>query len=229
MRILLVEDNPEVITMFRDLTRDLPALEELHAATDQAEFHQRFELDPNRYDVIVMDLMIDQFVPLSDSENPQVPISGFKLIKEVLDRNPTANIAVHTQFRHEQMILHAFRLGARCFMSKIRTDADTLLTNLVKLSRGELIIDPGFSQSVKNKIIAYNDPYLTILKDDQIELIELLLIDGMNVEAAAELLEYQSAYSVNNKVSKILKMIGFKKRRELLAHAKKAGLKAALP
>lgn len=228
MNLLLVEDQESVVEMFAKLPKKYCDIDHVTIIKNEEEFEGVFNKGIKKYDVIVMDLMLDTQIPLkAGKESTKVTFSGFTLMKKIHDKYPLINMVVLTQFTHEQTILACFKTGARCFMSKHQIDMDEFVENLTAVNRGDLCIDPTFSQSCKNKILAYNDPYLTTLSDDELDLLELVF-SRATTDEIMKLLEFQMKASIYNKISRMVKKTGFAKRTDLATYAISIGMKPVI-
>lgn len=228
MKLLLVEDQSNVVEMFAKLPKKYSDIDQITTIKNEEEFEEIFKKDIKEFDVVIMDLMLDTKIPISAGKaSTKVTFSGFTLMKKIHDKHPLINIVVLTQFNHEQTILACFKTGARCFMSKHLINMDEFVENLKAVSRGDLCIDPSFSQSCKNKILAYNDPYLTTLTDDELDLLELVF-SRATTDEIMELLEFQMKASIYNKISKMVKKTGFSKRTDLATYAISIGMEPVI-
>jgi len=221
--VLLVDDQPAIAEAHRTLPEDYPEIGTIMVAHGEDDYWAQYKRNRSKIDVVVMDLMLETAIPISANEPTPVKFSGFTLIEKTLAKWPKTKFIVFSQYLHETNVLHAYRMGARCFLSKHQNSMDEFAEAITAVSNGEIVVPEMYSLAVKNKVAAYQDDKLCLLSDEQLSILEMIL-NGYRTEDIREAINSTSSAATRNKISKLLKLVGITDRADLILYAVNAGL-----
>ncbi len=108
-RILLLDDDPEIVDTYRELLMRLPSSPEVRTATSGARALARLESEP--YSLLVSDLNMPR-------------MDGLQVLAIVRRRYPHLRIAVMTAMAEGQFRTRAYEMGVDLFMSKPSTSQE---------------------------------------------------------------------------------------------------------
>jgi len=223
--ILLVDDQPTIVDAHRKLPEDFREIDSVLVALGEDDYWKVIHEKRKEIDVVVMDLMLDTAIPISTNKATSVEFSGFTLIKQTLKRWPSTKFIVFSQFLHQTNILHAYRMGVKCFLSKHQNSMDDIVNAISQVSDGTIVVPEVYSLTVKNSIAAYQDKHLSKFNDEELSIVEMLL-NGYTTESIRDAINSTSSPATNNKISKMLKSLDCANRSELILYAVNAGLKS---
>jgi len=221
--VLLVDDQPAITKAYESLSTDYPEISELHIAHTEKEYWSAIKKHHKSVGVVVMDLMLNTSIPIAVRTETMVQFSGFSLIQETLAKYPKVKFVVLSQYMHDTNILAAYRMGAKCFIAKHQETIDGLVEVLKKVVKEGVVIPETYNRTVVNKIIGYQDTKLCELTDEELTIVEMLL-NGFETEDIREATNSKSTFSINNKISGMLKTVGLPSRNHLILYAIKAGM-----
>jgi DNA-binding NarL/FixJ family response regulator len=211
LRVLIVDDHP----LFRDGMRGL--LESVadtqvvgEAATGEDAVAQALALQP---DVILMDL------------NMPGSLNGIDATRRIVHDTPRANVLVVTMYEDDESVFAALRAGARGYVLKGATQAETLRA-IRGVGNGEAIFGPGIAERViryfSSSPSAAGSQVFPQLTDRELELLRLIAQGRTNQEIANALV--LSLKTVRNHVSNICGKLQVADRAQAVIRARDAGL-----
>ena len=130
IRLLVVEDQPQILRHQLKLLQGFPDIELCGSAHDGAEALRA--LDETHPDVVLLDL------GLPDR-------SGIEVTREILKRRPDTEILIWTVFEEEDKVLDAIRAGASGYLLK-GTPAARLVEAIREVHSGGSIIQPQLAR-----------------------------------------------------------------------------------
>ena len=108
-RILLLDDDPDIVDTYRELLTRLPSKPEVRTATSGARALARLESEP--FSLLVSDLNMPR-------------MDGLQVLSIVRRKYPHLRIAVMTAMAEGQFRTRAYEMGVDLFMSKPSTSQE---------------------------------------------------------------------------------------------------------
>jgi DNA-binding NarL/FixJ family response regulator len=130
IRLLVVEDQPQILRHQLKLLEGFPDIELCGSARDGAEALR--VLDEARPDVVLLDLGLPG-------------LSGIEVTREILRRRPGTEVLIWTVFEEEDKVLDAIRAGASGYLLK-GTPAARLVEAIREVRSGGSIIQPQLAR-----------------------------------------------------------------------------------
>ncbi len=219
-KILIVDDQPlnaEAVSRVIESEFD-----EVICAQSEAEYREAMAAHAGEIDVVVMDLMLDPYMaPKGDSGT--VNLSGLELIREAVREGIDVGFVVFTQFAHAQVAIECYKAGALGFVPKVSASTQSLVGSIRSATARKVsIVNDEFDAMDINKILAYSDPTLCDLSQDQIDVISFLY-SGNSYAETADILDIASEVSLRNKISRMLRKTPYSGMNQILVHAARRG------
>ena len=128
-RILLVDDDPDLLEMYQEILKDLPSKPEIHTATSGARALALLESEP--YRVLVTDLKMPR-------------MDGLQVLSIVRRKFPELRTVVLTSVVDEQFRSRVYALGVDLYWQKPATDREVAMFKDCLESLIEREEKPGF-------------------------------------------------------------------------------------
>lgn len=127
--------------------------------------------------------------------------TGLDVARQVLERDPAANIVFLSQFDQDNLIKEAYRLGARAFLTK-SCSPEILAEAVTKASKGEKYFTPEVAVRLANIAVVGDGSPASILTTKELEIFVLMASGKSNIEIATAL--GMSTKSIQNKAVYLL-------------------------
>lgn len=177
--ILLVDDQNEVLDNLSKLPEHDPEIRIVRLASSGLEYENMLERYGESTDVIILDLMLDTDIAISGRKrySDTELFSGFSLLKTTMERYPSSNIVVHSQFFNHTTVITCYKMGAKLFIPKGSWRIDCMLGYIKRAAGGEVIYpnEAPFDHVLKSKIIASQDETLSQLNEREVAALSLLV------------------------------------------------------
>ena len=209
LRVLIADDHPLFRDGLRGLLESVGDVEVVgEAASGETAVSLALNLQP---DVILMDLNMPG-------------LDGIEATHRILHDSPRANVLVVTMYEDDESVFAALRAGARGYLLKGASQAETLRA-IRAVANGGAIFGPGVAARVMSYFAAprragpHIFPELTEREQEILQLIG----QGCTNEAIAEQLVL-SLKTVRNHVSNICGKLQVADRAQAVLRAREAGL-----
>jgi len=192
MRVLLVDDDPLVLTALKSLFKTTPELRVVGTVSDGSQVLAY--LTAHEIDAVLMDIRMPQ-------------VNGISAARKIKERFPQVRVVLMSTLEESNVSSHVRNAGADGFVSKFAT-ATQLRVNLAP-SSGNAVEDDRNDSAAKV-------PLQAALSDREFA-VALLVADGMRNEDIARV-QNLSINSVKTYVSRVLKKLGLSNRVQLANH-----------
>jgi two-component system invasion response regulator UvrY len=206
VRVLLADDHPIVMTGFAMSLEG----EGMHVVgqvkTPQEAFEQFLALRP---DVLILDIRFG------------AELTGLDAAKQILQKEPAANIVFLSQFDQDALIKETYRLGGRAFVTKDCDPADLALA-VRRASQGELYFMPQIAQRLANLSVRGDASPQSTLDERELAIFTSMAEGLTNLEIAEKL--NLSAKTISNASQTIKEKLGMHRPALITKLAVKHGL-----
>lgn len=213
LRVLVVDDQPLLVSAFVALIDNQPDLQVVGTAADGREaIAGCAELEP---DVVLMDIRM----PVLD---------GVEATRQILAKPTRTRILVLTTFNVDELVTGALAAGARGFLLK-DADPEAVLDGIRAVHRGEAVLDPGVAGHVVAALqtTARHSPLAEKLTARETEVLTLIARGFTNAEIATELVVAET--TVKTHVGNLLLKLAARDRVALVVLAYSMGLARPRP
>lgn len=202
VRVLIVDDDPLVLSGLRMLLAGDPAIEVVGDASDGDLVAGA--VAENRPDVVLLDVRMPR-------------IDGIRALRAMQSRpGPHPAVVMLTTFGAEPIVLDALRAGASGFLLK-HSPPDRIVAAVHSAANGEATVSPAVLRQLIDRVASAapvsGDDELATLNDRERE-VALAVADGLGNAEIAELL-FVSVGSVKAHVSSALAKLGLDNRVQL--------------
>lgn len=171
IQVLLADDHPIVMTGFA-MSLAGEGMEVVgQAKTPQEAVEQFWALQPQ---VVVLDIRFG------------AELTGLDAAKQILEKQPTAQIVFLSQFDQDALIKETYRLGAKAFVTKDCDPADLAIA-VRRAAQGELYFMPSIAERLANLSVRGDASPQTLLDERSLEIFKLMAEGLTNVEIAEKL------------------------------------------
>jgi DNA-binding NarL/FixJ family response regulator len=157
--------------------------------------------------------------------------SGLVIVREMRNAYPAVRSVVLVERRHRQMIIDAFRAGARGIFTRSHSDLRMLMRCLRKVHEGQIWASSAdvddvleeFSRTVPLRVIgAHGEDLLSSREEEIVQLVA----EGLSNREIAQRLRL-SDHTVKNHLFRIFDKLGVSSRTELVLYALSSSRRAA--
>ncbi len=206
VRVMLADDHPIVMTGFAMSLAGVGMDVVGQAKTPDEATSMYAELKP---DVLVMDIRFG------------TELTGLDAAREILEKDPSANIVFLSQFDQDSLIKETYRIGAHAFVTKDCDPAD--LANAVRQAHeGKLYFLPHIAERLANLSVRGDASPQSQLDERGLEIFKLMA-EGLTNAEIAEKLDL-STKTISNISQSIKEKLGVHRQANITLLAVKHGL-----
>jgi DNA-binding NarL/FixJ family response regulator len=212
IRVLIAEDDPLLCSLIEELLEREPSIEVVGTMGDGREVVARtIELQP---DVLLLDI----YIPA---------VNGLEVLRQLAQREATARVLVLTVDGSDEMVLNAFRAGAKGFLPKLGAKQN-LAKAIHVVATGETWIDRRTTSrlieelEILSRKAAEAERPEAALSEREKEVLRCLGRGLTNAQIAQEL--FLSERTVKVHVSHILRKLDLPNRTGAALFARRIGL-----
>jgi two-component system, NarL family, response regulator LiaR len=200
-RISLIEDNKvirENVSKFIGFHEEFE-LSMIHSSVES--FLLDFEANPKRNtDILLLDIGLPG-------------ISGLDALPILLEKMPSLNIIILSNYEEEDIILKALCSGACSYVSK-KASLSEIVEAIRIVVKGGSYMSPTIAREIINHLMGGRVSKATILSDRQKEILQKL-VDGKSYQAISEDL-YISIETVRSHIKKMYKVLHVNNKTEAI-------------
>jgi DNA-binding NarL/FixJ family response regulator len=139
--------------------------------------------------------------------------SGIEVCRESRSADPKLVCLMLTSFSDDEALFAAIMAGAAAYVLK-DVRSNELVSAVRSVADGQSLIDPALTQSLFDQVRsgASPDPRMSILSDQELRILDLIVEGKTNREIAAAV--FLADKTVKNYVSKLLRKLGMHHRTE---------------
>lgn len=143
--------------------------------------------------------------------------SGIEACREIRSRFPEVRVLMLSSYADEEALMGSILAGASGYVLK-RVKGLDLIEDIRRVAGGESLLDPELVGQLFERLRTgpRNDPLLSKLTDQEIEIVSLIGEGKTNRQIAAEL--FLAEKTVKNYVSTLLTKMSMSNRSEVAAH-----------
>jgi len=211
VRILLADDHTVMRKGLRLLLERQPGLKVVGEAADGRQAVDLAAVE--NPDVVIMDIAMPQ-------------LNGVEATRQIVNRNPTAAVAILSMHKDESYVIRSLKAGARAYLLKDSAEVD-LIAAIGAITEGKSFFSPAVRSLLKEDYmlqleeLGAEDTY-ELLTNREREVLQLVAEGKSNKEIAGML--NLSLYTVETHRTHILQKLNLHSAPELILYAVRKGI-----
>jgi two-component system, NarL family, response regulator NreC len=148
-------------------------------------------------------------------------LNGIDAAKEIARVSPRTRTIMLTMYDEEGFVLKSLRAGARGYLLKARA-AEDLVQAIDEVSRGEVYLSPGISETVVNAFLNATEPPQDPLSDRERQVLQLVA-EGKRTKEIAQILCVSTSTAESHR-NHIMQKLGIHEVAGLVRYAIEHGI-----
>lgn len=212
IRVLIVDDHAIVRQGLRRILEEARGVEVCAEAADGVEALKK--LRTAHVDVVLLDISMPEK-------------NGFDTLKQIMDRNPKANVVILSMYPEDQYAVRLMKAGASGYVTKDAAP-EQLVEAIRKVVANQKHISPNLAELLLNECgVNSGKPTHELLSDREYQVLRLLG-SGKKVSEIAETLSL-SVKTVSTYRAHILEKMKLRNNAELTFYVVENGLRDSIP
>jgi len=165
-------------------------------ADDHAMFRQGLSalLEREGYEIVGQATNGHEAIRMARQLNPLLVIldfgmpvlNGIDAAREILKRNPSAQIVLLTMYEDDAYVLEALKAGVRGYVLKSQATVD-LVNAMREVLKGSIYLSPGISEAVVKAYVSKRDQPFELLSERETQVLQLIAEGHTTKKIAAQL------------------------------------------